>query len=164
MSPLEEPISRKLMQLVKIYLGAFSKRVEDMDINRYHFLLLLIADHQGQPTQKKLAEIMGKDKSAMVNIIDTLTDKGYVYREINPEDRREQLIKITPKAEKDIPAIKASFALLNKKATEGISSEKLDIFNDVLKQMAVNLKPLESHLVSFRKKVKKVTSTHNHEA
>lgn len=152
------------MQLVKIYLGAFSKRVEDMDISRYHYLLLLIAEHQGQPTQKKLAEIMGKDKSAMVNIIDTLTAKGYVYREINPSDRREQLIKITAKAEKDIPAIKASFELLNKKATEGISSEKLDIFNEVLKQMAVNLKPLDSNLVSFRKKVKKVISNHNHEA
>jgi MarR family transcriptional regulator for hemolysin len=107
---------------------------------------------------------MGKDKSAMVNIIDTLTAKGYVYREINPSDRREQLIRITAKAEKDIPAIKASFALLNKKATEGISSEKLDIFNEVLKQMTVNLKPLDSNLVSFRKKVKKVISTHNHEA
>lgn len=161
---MEEPISRKLMQLVKIYLGAFSKRVEDIDINRYHYLLLLIAEHQGQPTQKKLAEIMGKDKSAMVNIIDSLTEKGYVYREINPDDRREQLIKITAKAQKDIPAIKESFALLNKKATEGVSSEKLDIFNEVLQQMAVNLEPLDSNQVSFRKKVKKITSNHNHEA
>jgi MarR family transcriptional regulator for hemolysin len=164
LQPLEEPISRRLMQLVKIYLGAFSKRVEDMDINRYHYLLLLIAEHQGQPTQKKLAEIMGKDKSAMVNIIDTLTAKGYVYREINPDDRREQLIKITPKAKKDIPTIKESFALLNHKATEGISTDKLNIFNEVLQQMAVNLKPLDSHQVSFRKKVKKLTSNHKHEA
>jgi MarR family transcriptional regulator for hemolysin len=152
---LEEPISRKLMRLAKIYLGAFTKRVETMDINRYHYILLLIANQKEQPTQKKLAEITGKDKSAMVSIIDTLTDKGYVYREINPGDRREQLIKITAKAERDIPAIKESIALLNKKATEGISAEKLDIFNEVLQQMAINLKPLEANQVTFRRNVKK---------
>lgn len=155
--PVEEPISRRLMQLAKIYLGAFSKRVEHLDINRYHYLLLLIAEHQGQPTQKKLAEITGKDKSAMVSIIDMLSAKGYVYREINPNDRREQLIRITPKAKEHLPAIKASFKILNEKATEGISEENLNIFNEVLQQMADNLKPLESNLISFRKKVKKIS-------
>jgi MarR family transcriptional regulator for hemolysin len=155
---LEEPISRRLMQLAKIYLGAFSKRVEDLDITRYHYILLLIAEYEGQLTQKKLAEITGKDKSSMVNIIDTLTAKGYVYREINPGDRREQLIRITEKAQRDIPSISRSFSLLNNKATEGISPEKLDIFNDVLQQMATNLKPLASYTVSFTKQVKKTNT------
>ncbi|RKR81807.1 DNA-binding MarR family transcriptional regulator [Mucilaginibacter gracilis] len=155
---MDEPISRRLMQLAKIYLGAFSKQVEYMDITRYHYILLLIAEYEGQPTQKKLAQITGKDKSAMVSIVDLLSTKGYVYREINPYDRREQLIKLTDKARQDIPAIKQSFALLNNKATEGISPQKLDIFNDVLNQMAVNLKPLDSYLVSFRKKIKKTNT------
>ncbi|MBW4891153.1 MarR family transcriptional regulator [Mucilaginibacter sp. HMF5004] len=152
---LEEPISRRLLHVAKIYLGAFSKRVEELDINRYHFILLLIAEHEGQLTQKKLAGITGKDKSSMVSIIDTLTDKGYVYREINPGDRREQLIKITDKAKADIPAIKESFNLLNIKAAEGISDEKLNIFNDVLQQMTQNLKPLAANPVSFRLKKSK---------
>ena len=155
MTPLEEPISRTLLQVAKVYLGAFSKRVEDLDINRYHFILLLIAENEGQLTQKKLAEITGKDKSSMVNIIDTLTDKGYVYREVNPEDRRQQLIKITDKAKKDIPAIKESFSLLNNKAAEGISKENLDIFNDVLHQMTLNLMALAANPVSFRLKKSK---------
>lgn len=155
---MEEPISRQLMQVAKIYIGAFSKRVEYLDIQRYHYLLLLIADHQGQPTQKKLAEITGKDKSAMVSIIDLLTEKGYVYREVNPNDRREQLIWITAKAEQHIPAIKQSFSLLNSKATEGISEQNLNIFNEVLLQMAANLKPLDSNQISFARKVKKINS------
>jgi DNA-binding MarR family transcriptional regulator len=155
---LEEPISRKLLHVAKIYLGAFSKRVEALDINRYHYILLLIAENEGQLTQKKLAEITGKDKSSMVNIIDTLTEKGYVYREINPNDRRQQLIKITEKAKADIPAIKESFSLLNVIAAEGISAEKLDTFNEVLKQMTLNLKSLDANPVSFRlKKPKTLT-------
>jgi MarR family transcriptional regulator for hemolysin len=138
---LKEPLSRSLLQLTKIYLGAFSKRVDHLDINRYHFILLMIAEYDGMLTQKQLAAIAGKDKSSMVSIIDSLTEKGYVYREINPADRREQLIKITEKARYDIPVIRESYEVLNKMATEGITNQQLDIFNNVLKQMAANLQP-----------------------
>ena len=154
---MEKPISHKLLQVAKIYLGAFSKRVEDLDINRYHYILLLIAEYEGSLTQKKLAEITGKDKSSMVNIIDTLTDKGYVYREINPADRRQQLIKITDKAQEDIPAIKESFDILNQKAAEGINYNKLETFYEVLNQMNDNLKSLEANQVSFRLKKSKTS-------
>lgn len=119
-------------------------------------MLLMIADNQGQLTQKKIAEIAGKDKSHMVSIIDTLTEKGYVYREVNPGDRRQQLIKITAKAEKELPVIRESFTLLNETAAEGISPDKLKIFNEVLQQMMSNLKPYTSTNVSFR--LKKTTN------
>jgi len=153
---LEEPISRKLLQLAKTYLSAFSKKIEHLDLNRYHYMLVLIAENQGQLTQKKIGEIAGKDKSHMVSIIDTLAEKGYVYREVNPDDRRQQLIKITEKAQKELPAIRESFGLLNVKATEGISTDKLKVFNEVLQQMSENLKPYTSTDVTFR--LKKTTT------
>jgi MarR family transcriptional regulator for hemolysin len=154
---LEEPISRKLLQLAKTYLSAFSKKIEHLDLNRYHYMLVMIAEHQGQLTQKRIAEISGKDKSHMVSIIDTLTEKGYVYREVNPDDRRQQLIKITHKAKAELPAIREAILLLNNKATEGINHAKLKIFNEVLEQMTVNLKPYTSADVTFR--LKKSTTT-----
>lgn len=153
---LNEPISRRLLQLAKTYLSAFSKRTEHLDLNRYHYMLVMIAENQGGLTQKKIAEISGKDKSHIVSIIDALAEKGYVYREVNPDDRRQQLIKITPKAEKELPAIRESFNLLNAKATEGISADKLAVFNEVLQHMMNNLKPYTATNVTFR--LKKTTT------
>lgn len=153
---MEEPISRKLLQLAKTYLSAFSKRIEHLDLNRYHYMLVLIAENQGQLTQKKIGEIAGKDKSHMVSIIDTLAEAGYVYREVNPDDRRQQLIKITDKARKELPAIRESFSLLNDTATQGISADKLKIFNEVIQHMSGNLKPYTSADVTFR--LKKTTT------
>ncbi|WP_295648005.1 MarR family winged helix-turn-helix transcriptional regulator [uncultured Mucilaginibacter sp.] len=149
---MEEPLARRLLQVVKIYFGVFLKRVEYLEINRHHYMLLLIAEHDGKLTQKMLAEITGKDKSSMVSIIDTLTDKGYVYREINPDDRRQQLLKITDKAKVDMPAIKEAYKQLNAKATEGIDREKLEVFEEVLFKISNNLKPLESNHISLRLK------------
>ena len=145
----EEPLSRQLLQVAKVYLGAFSKQVEDLDLSRYHYILMLIADSPNGLTQKQIAELVSKDKSALVNIVDTLTAQGYVYREINPTDRRQQLIKVTDKALRDLPHIRQAFKLLNLKATEGIPASQLQVFNQVLQHMSTNLKSLSANKVAL---------------
>ena len=82
--------------------------VIQLSIDRYHYVLVLIDFHDENLSQKALAEILHIDKSYMVNILDYLEEKGYVLREKNPYDRREQLIRLTAKAQKDIPIITIS--------------------------------------------------------
>jgi MarR family transcriptional regulator for hemolysin len=94
---LTEPISRKLLGTGKLYLNVLVKNMQHLDINRYHYVLASIYLRDGLLTQKELALLLGKDKSAVVSIIDMLTEKGYVYRQINPADRREHLLKCTEK-------------------------------------------------------------------
>lgn len=85
--------------------------------------------------------MLDKDKSAMVNIINLLTAKGFVYRENNPNDRREQLLKVTEKAKQAVPHIVETFKSINTDITEGISAEDLKIFESVLLRMQSNIKP-----------------------
>lgn len=137
---ITEPISRKLLHLGRIYLHALAKQVDHLDINRYHDFLTLIYLHNGQLTQKALGQLLDKDKSSLVSIIDLLTEKGYVYREINPADRREQLLKITEKSEQEVPEIIKAFEGINNSTTENISAADLKTFNRVLAQMEKNLR------------------------
>jgi MarR family transcriptional regulator for hemolysin len=136
-----EPISRKLIHLAKIYLNVLSKRVDHLGIKRYHYVLSLIQANNGQLTQKALAEILGKDKSALVSIIDFLTEKGYIYREVNPADRRAHLLKATAKAADAVPEIIAAFDHINEVVTADITAGEMEIFNKVLLKMEENMKP-----------------------
>jgi MarR family transcriptional regulator for hemolysin len=139
---LTEPISRKLIRLGKLYQSLLAKKTRHLDVDRYHYVLSLIYHHDGQLSQKALAEILDKDKSAMVSIINLLTAKGFVYRENNPNDRREQLLKVTEKAKLAVPHIVASFKSINADITRGISNDDMKIFERVLLQMQNNIKPL----------------------
>ncbi|NOW94639.1 MarR family winged helix-turn-helix transcriptional regulator [Mucilaginibacter sp. SG564] len=139
---LIEPISRKLIRLGKLYQSLLAKSTEHLDVNRYHYVLSLIYHHDGQLSQKALAEILDKDKSAMVSIINLLTAKGFVYRENNPNDRREQLLKVTEKAKLAVPQIVASIKNINTDITRGISDDDMKVFERVLLQMQNNIKPL----------------------
>lgn len=134
------PISRNLIRIGRVYQHALAREVEHLDINRYHDILVIIYNHSGSITQKGLAKMLNKDKSALVSIIDLLTEKGYVYRETNPADRREHLLKTTEKAEHEVLEIIKAFAEMNKKSTENISAADMRVFNSVLSRMETNLK------------------------
>ncbi|HVW95442.1 MAG TPA: MarR family transcriptional regulator [Mucilaginibacter sp.] len=138
---LIEPISRKLNHLGRAYLGRLAKQVEPLGISRYYYALAYIGYHDGELTQKALASELGKDKSLIVTVIDTLAEQGFVYREINPADRREHLLKVTEKGKKAIPHIIGAFEAINKSITQNISTEELEIFNIVLKKMEQNMQP-----------------------
>jgi MarR family transcriptional regulator for hemolysin len=138
---LIEPISRKLLGTGKLYLNVLIKSMQHLDINRYHYVLATIHLRDGLLTQKELARLLGKDKSALVSIIDMLTEKGYVYRETNPDDRREHLLKCTDKAKAEVPQILNAFEHMNEKVTEGISENDMQIFEKVINKMKSNLQP-----------------------
>jgi MarR family transcriptional regulator for hemolysin len=138
---LVEPISRKLIRIGKLYLNVLARHTAHLDVTRYHFILSLIYNHDGQLTQNALAQILDKDKSAMVSIINMLTAKGFVYRETNPIDRREHLLRVTEKAKLAVPQIMATFEHINSDITKGISAHEMKIFESVLQKMQTNIKP-----------------------
>lgn len=77
----------------------------------------------------------------MVSIINMLTAKGFVYRETNPNDRREHLLKVTEKAKLAVPQIVKTFEHINSDITKGISAHEMKIFESVLQKMQNNIKP-----------------------
>lgn len=136
---LIEPISRKLNVLGRDYLSALGDHMARFDIDRHYYPLTVIVHYDGQLTQKGLAEILGKDKSVIVKIIDRLTTRGFVLRQINPDDRREHFLTPTVKAKEVVPHLIKIFEHMNKSATKGISKHDMEIFESVLNKMKENL-------------------------
>jgi MarR family transcriptional regulator for hemolysin len=136
---LTEPISRKLIVLGKAYLAVLAGHMEYLDMDKYYYALTVICYHDGELTQKALAEKLGKDKSIIVKVIDTLAEKGFVYRQINPSDRRQHLLGVTDKAKKAVPHIIEAFDQMNSSAAKNISAHDMQIFESVLTKMKNNL-------------------------
>lgn len=150
---MTDPITYPLVSVTKKYISAFNRMVDHLPIDRYQYVLVLIENHHENLTQKALAELLQVDKSFMVTIVDYLTNKGYVLREKNPNDRREQLIKLTPQAKKDLREIKEAFAELNEKSLRNIDAEQIAIYNEVIKAIELNLNHSNPNeiIVAFKK-------------
>ena len=134
-----EPLANPFIAVSKRYLSSLSKMVAQLSIDRYHYVLILIDSNDQNLTQKALAEILHIDKSYMATILDYLEEKGYVTREKNPQDRREQLIRLTSFAQNCIPVIRDAIEVLNEKAFHNIEESKKQLFNEVLITIQQNL-------------------------
>lgn len=153
MTKYEEPLVHQLIQVTKKYLSAFSEITEAIPLERYHYAVLLIDEHQETLTQKALAELLQVDKSFMVSMIDHLTNSGFVYRETNCEDRRQQVIKLTALAKQIIPEIHKSIQILNQRAFQSVSKEKINAFFETIEILQTNLHTLINHeiILDFKK-------------
>lgn len=156
---MKEPLANPLLAVSKKYLNVLSRMVQQLSLDRYHYVLVLIDSHEQLLTQKALAEILNIDKSYMATILDYLEERDYIYREKKTQDRREQLITLTLKAKEDIPVIRDAIAILNDASLENLSDEQKKMFFEVLHIIEDNLVKIVSG--NLKKSYSTYTKTHS---
>ena len=105
------------------------------------FLVIDTRWDEGVLTQQQIADITMRDKNSIVKLIDGLESRKLVKRVSNPEDRRQNLIKVTPysmKIRDDVETI--AYESVYKIIGE-ISRDDLKLFVRVLAAMERNMNP-----------------------
>ena len=116
------------------------------------FLVMDTLWDEGVLTQQQIADITMRDKNSIVKLIDGLESRKLVKRISNPEDRRQNLIKVTPysmKIRDDVETI--AYESVYKIIGE-ISRDDLKLFVRVLAAMERNMNPssdLEAHAEKY---------------
>lgn len=109
------------------------------NITPEQFLLTDALWDNGILSQQQIADIMLKDKNSVVKLIDGLEKKGLVTREPDPQDRRQNLIKVTASAiemKEDVTNIAMGAVNL---IIKDIPKQELYFFIKVLAKMAENM-------------------------
>lgn len=105
------------------------------------FLVMDTLWDEGVLSQQQIADITMRDKNSIVKLIDGLENRDFVQRVSNPDDRRQNLIKVTPYSLK----IKDKVEALAYESVGGILGEiprdALGAFVKVLSWMERNMDP-----------------------
>src|SRR3954471_24106161 len=137
-----KPIGRILGALTKQYFGALSKSMEYFGIDRHFYPLVVIDTTEEKCTQQYLSCMLDVDKVSMVRVMDYLMEKGMITREVNSKDRREHLIKLTPKAKKIMPQVYDGINKMNSLALKGLNKSEQAQFYFMMNKMAKNIENL----------------------
>lgn len=108
-------------------------------ITHEQFAILYILNVENGIYQRQLGKIALKDRPNITRLVDILEEKGFVYREIDPNDRRIIKVFITESGKKQVETIYPSILELNNKALEGITSEEKVILKKLLEKIRNNL-------------------------
>ncbi|MGN0032403.1 MAG: MarR family winged helix-turn-helix transcriptional regulator [Candidatus Limimorpha sp.] len=96
------------------------------------FIILDMIQFESDQILQNIAIATGKNKSVVMRMIDSLENKGLAQRTVNPLDRRENLLSITPKGQLVVSQYRSIQRRFTSELLKDIPEEKLNIFYDVL--------------------------------
>lgn len=135
----EQPLGRMLTMLGKGYLNLLRFRLQHLDIDRNYYALVLIERQDGIITQQELAVLLDSDKVSIVRIVDYLSEKGYVKRVRNTDDRRKHSLLLTQKGKLALPEIKKSFSDLNEIVLNGLENNQISDLTHTINRIKRNI-------------------------
>lgn len=78
-------------------------------------------------------------KSVASNLVKRMVQNDLVELEASPSDKRAKFVRLTDKSRSQMQEVKAFFDRIDSSLLEGISKEKLAIFEEVLGQLQTNV-------------------------
>ena len=125
---------------IRALMRQSTKEFENQGINispEQHFLLRILTS-QEESIQSVLAEIMQKDKSAIMRHVDQLEKLGFVIRVNDSIDRRKKYIVITESGSGVLKECEEIITSLMGKNMQDILEDELSIFKKVLVKLKEN--------------------------
>jgi DNA-binding MarR family transcriptional regulator len=73
----------------------WARMLAERGLTPHHYGMLMALEEQGPVGQQRLSELVGIDPRNAVPVIDGLTERGLVVREVHPTDRRRRVLALT---------------------------------------------------------------------
>lgn len=106
--------------------------------------MMLIKEHPGA-SLSRIAELLGASLSAASKLIDSLVERGYLSRQVLPEDRRRMALTLTDGGEAKLQALKQeSLSILSEKLVGLSDDECRDIIRVMGRLAAAMAGPTQS--------------------
>lgn len=96
--------------------------------------ILLIVDKEGTPSTQ-LGPRMGMEPTSLSRTLKTMESKGYIYRQVDKDDKRKVLIYLTSAGLDLRREVRKVVKEFNKNLIKKIPRKKLEIFFEVMKSV-----------------------------
>lgn len=101
-------------------------------------VVVMLLGSGGQMNQDQISKTLDVDKGAIAKTLLKLEEKQLITRTINPENRREKLISITPSAHEIVGTMHSNYAAWTESVYAGISDADIAQFKKTLSHIAQN--------------------------
>jgi MarR family transcriptional regulator, transcriptional regulator for hemolysin len=146
MEKQDKPLGMVIGKMMKEVFSVLKKRVGEQNevkltISQFHFMRAISMEND-EVIQKDMAEIMGKDKSAILRMIDCLEKKELVRRVVDLNDRRKNRLMVSKKGERALEQFKIVEIELTNELMEGIDISEVEAFHRVIEHIRNKAKSL----------------------
>ena len=88
---------------------------------------------------KDIEQELNITKSVASNLVKRMVQNGLVELEVSPNDKRAKYVRLTDKSRSQMKPIKSFFDRIGRGLLDGISEEKLAVFEEVMGRLQANV-------------------------
>jgi MarR family transcriptional regulator, transcriptional regulator for hemolysin len=140
--PLILETGKMMRELVRALKKRTGERAETKLTIEEFVLLNTIHKNEVDVIQKDMAYILGKDKSSILRLIDSLEEKDLVRRVADTNDRRKNYLMVTKNGEKELKEyLEIGFKLMEE-LKQGLTESEMTTFYKVVNHIRSNSEKL----------------------
>ncbi|AEI50429.1 MarR family winged helix-turn-helix transcriptional regulator [Runella slithyformis] len=113
-----------------------SKSGSSLQVEQFPILFLLAHSTEGSLSQQEIANFLQKDKSGIQRSIRTLERDGYLRVAADDNDRRKNVVQLTPAGKLTIKKISEMAADINRQVTSQLTPEEVSTLLTLLKKIS----------------------------
>ena len=91
---------------------------------------------------KDIEQELNITKSVASNLVKRMVQNGLVELEVSPNDKRAKYVRLTDKSRSQMKQIKSFFDRIDRSLLDGISEEKLAVFEEVMGRLQANVEKM----------------------
>ena len=91
---------------------------------------------------KDIEQELNVTKSVASNLVKRMVQNGLVELEASPSDKRAKYVRLTDKSRSQMKPIKSFFDRIDRSLLDGISEEKLAVFEEVMGRLQANVEKI----------------------
>ena len=91
---------------------------------------------------KDIEQELNITKSVASNLVKRMVQNGLVELEVSPNDKRAKYVRLTEKSRSQMKQVKSFFERIDRSLLDGISEEKLAVFEEVMGRLQANVEKM----------------------
>ena len=91
---------------------------------------------------KDIEQELNISKSVASNLVKRMVQNGLVELEVSPSDKRAKFVHLTEKSRSQMKQVKSFFERIDRSLLDGVSEEKLAVFEEVMGQLQANVEKI----------------------
>ena len=102
----EMPFERVINNIVRNRVKYFLLKSEEIVLSRDGYYLLAIQSSEKDLSQDDIVNMFFQNKATVAKALKKLEETGYITREVNKNNRRKYILKLTKKGEETVPKLR----------------------------------------------------------
>lgn len=137
-------IPAMLAMIKRSYVRYIDNEIKKEDINSGEFPFLLVLNEKDKITQKELADSLRTSEGLVTRVLKKLEKNSYITREVDPKNKRRNIITITEKGREITKKIIAYQNSWENATFSFLSDDELNAFKSNLKLLLINAIEVEN--------------------